>query len=285
LIAGKVTPALERSPESYMVSLDPRQRYDMPAAFGPSLLSDQEHVPEFEAAVVGFETSPEHAKALLPRYYSVGERAGVSISRMAYRGVGYLGGRGYEELVVSIDAVYDGPDGRTAAPYMLVLWVSESAAIAAGREFMGYPKLFGELPPIAGAGDQRTFICSEFGNPLVSARLSELCALTGEKLERLRAAGAESPGLGWKYIAAPGGGVDADYPTLIMNRFDYREAWSGVSDFAFSRPTAQQAPSSSRVVAALAELPVVKMRRAFLGRGSCIIDRAATRRLRAPISA
>jgi acetoacetate decarboxylase len=259
------------------------QRYDMPAVFGPSLLNDREQVPDFQAVVISFETTPEAAARFLAPYFRLGDRAVISFSRMAYRGVSYLGGRGYEELVVSVDAVYDGPGGRIAAPYMPVLWVSDPAAIAAGREYMGYAKIFGELPAIeTGETTTRHFRCLEFGTLLLSASATGLQPITGAALERVRAAAATSRALGWKYIAGPEGTVDADYPTFILNRFNYHAAYSGDAALELFRPNIQQAPASARILAAFADLPILKMRRAFVGHGDCIIDRAATRRLQIP---
>lgn len=262
-----------------MAALDKTRRYDMPAVFGPSLMPATSAVPWFEAVVVAFETERAAAQALMAPYFQVAERANVSISRMTYRGVDYLGGRGYEEIVVGIDAVYDGPDGRIEAQYMPVLWVSETSALIAGREYMGYAKLGGEIPEVDRADDRRGFSCAEFGTPLLDAAAEDLQPITGEALDRVRAATAEGLGLGWKYIAAPGGGVDADYPTVVANRWNYEKAWTGRSVLNLAAPDARAAPCSARVMAALAALPVVRMRRAFVGEGSCVIDRAATRRL------
>jgi len=264
------------------MSESPTCRYDMPAVFGPSRLAAREFVPEVEAVVVTFETTREAIERLLPAFYRPGENARVSLSRMVYRGVSYLGMRGYEELVVGLDAVYDGPDGYIAAPYMPVLWVSDVAAITAGRELMGYAKVAGELPPVLEGKDERSFSCLEFGTRLLSARAYNLAPLSSDALGRINRGAATSQALGWKYIPAVGGGADADYPTLIINRWEYAEAWSGEGSFEFFAPSAAEAPTSARIVAALAQLPVVTMRRSFVARGTGIVDRAATRRLRLP---
>ncbi|MNN70447.1 hypothetical protein D3C81_1862970 [compost metagenome] len=68
-------------------------------------------------------------------------------------------------------------------------------------------------------------------------------------------------------------------------RWDYQRAWSGEGRLTWHQPDRQAAPLSSRVMAALAAIPVKEYRRAFIGEGSAIIDRAATRRLAGDVAA
>jgi acetoacetate decarboxylase len=253
----------------------------MPAVFGPSLLPDVSRVPEVHVVSVGFETTRDAAARLVPKYFAVPERAIMSLSRITYMGVDYLGGRPYSELLLMVNVVYDGADGTISGPYMPVLWVSDVNAILAGREFMGHAKLYGELPPIAETPTSRSFDCSEYGAPLVHAEAFNLQPIVGDSLGALRLSTAEAYALGWKYIPGADGTPDADYPTRLTMRWDYQRAWSGESRLEFLRPTATEAPVSSRIMSVLAELPVKQMRRSFVGSGSCEIDRAATTRLRA----
>ena len=63
----------------------------------------------------------------------------------------------------------------------------------------------------------------------------------------------------------------------MMNvmRWNYSRAWSGDGDIRFHRPNARAAPLSAHVVAALADVPVVASRRAFVaeGRAEMIVPR------------
>lgn len=260
----------------------PTTRYDMPAVFGPSLMPDQTHVPLAEVVAVSFETSKDAAAKLLPRFFELGDKATVSISRIDYQDVDYLGGRGYREVVVSVNAVYHGPSGAVNAGYAPVLWVSETGALIGGREYMGLAKLAGEMDDIDRDEGRRVFRCAEYGTTLLECQASGLRPLSDDAMARVRKGSAEVQSFGWKYIPSAEGKPDADYPLLNVMRWDYARAWSGESQVRICRPDQRAAPMSSRVMAALDALPVKEYRRAFVGEGSAIIDRAATRRLDVP---
>lgn len=255
-------------------------RYDMPALFGPSLMPDQTHVARAEAVIISYETTRDTAARLLPRFFELPDSAVVSVSRIDYDGVDYLGGRGYREVVVSVGAVYPGADGPLQAAFAPVMWVSEVGALIGGREYMGFAKLAGEMQAMEAGADYRRFRCAEYGAVLLEGEATGLRQLSDESLAKVRRNAAEVRTFGWKYIpGAAGQPPDADYPLVNSMRWDYQRAWGGEGRLTWQRPDAQAAPLSSRIVAALAAIPVKEYRRAFVGEGSAIIDRAATCRL------
>lgn len=262
-----------------MFKPEPGVKYDMPAVFGPSLLPDLTTFGEVGMVSISYVTTAEAAAPLVPHHFRVPDEPVVTFSRMTYDKVDYLGGRGYQELTVGIGVVCDTDGGEVRGSYMPVVWIDDAAALIAGREFMGYAKIGADLPPVVVDGDRRSFEVGEYGTPLLRGQVEGVTALDDERLEGARKAAASTTVLGWKYIAGPGGIVDADYPTSISLSFSWSAACSGQATIAFDAPSATEAPFSSRIVAALAALPVVKYRRAFVADGSGVIDRAATRRL------
>jgi hypothetical protein len=257
----------------------PGQKYDMPAVFGPSPFPDQTVFGRVEMVSIGFVTTRTAAEALVPHHFEVDDDPVVTVSRVSYADVDYLAGRGYEELTVGIAVRHRHGDDVVSGLYMPVLWVDHAAPIIAGRELMGYAKIQGELAPPVRDGRVVTFGVSEFGTPLVEARVEELQPLTGEQLVRLGHATRPTSVLGWKFIMGPGGSVDADYATQIVLNLDFDEGWSGSGSLTWHEPDWKEAPFSARIATALKALPVVRWRRAFVGGGSGDIDRAATRRL------
>jgi hypothetical protein len=257
----------------------PQPRYDMPVLFGPSPMPDETHVPRAEAIVIPFETSREAAARLLPRHFRVADRPIVSVSRIDYHGVDYLGGRGYREVVISVAATFDGARDHIEAAFAPVLWVSEVAALIGGREYMGLAKLPAEMNDVQAQEAVRRFDCAEYGAPLISGEVRGMTALTGDKLQRIKQGASEVRTFGWKYIPSASGFPDADYPLVNSMRWDYERAWSGDGQVTFHDPDQQAAPLSSRVLAVLRELPILSWRRAFVGEGRAVIDRVATRRL------
>lgn len=254
-------------------------RYDMPVAFGPSLMPDTSEVKDAEVVALSFETSAEAAAALLPPGMRPAEQPALSVTRITYPSVEYLGGRGYCEIVVAVAARFAGAGGEIAAGYAPVMWVNRVGALIAGREYMGFGKLPGELPAVAVDGDSRRFQCLEEGALLLEGIASGLKPLPEDRLARINAGAAEVVTLGWKHIPSAEGPPDADYPLANVTRWSYREAWTGESALVFHRPDVVAAPFSSRVAAGLAAVPLLKPRPAFVAKGDVIIDRAATRRL------
>jgi acetoacetate decarboxylase len=257
----------------------PHTRYDMPVLFGPSPMPDKTQVPRAEAIVIPFETTREAAARLVPRHFQVADRPIISVSRIDYHAVDYLGGRSYREVVISVAASFDEAGRRIDAAYAPVLWVSEVAALIGGREYMGLAKLPAEMDEVTVQRDKRRFGCTEYGASLISGEVRGMTALDGDKLERVRQGASDVRTFGWKYIPSADGLPDADYPLLNSMRWDYERAWSGDGHVTFHDPDKQAAPLSSRVLAVLRELPILGWRRAFVGEGRATIDRTATRRL------
>lgn len=257
----------------------PQVRYDMPVQFGPSPMPNHTHVPAAEAIVIPFETTRDAAALLLPRHFELADAAVVSVSRIDYHDVDYLGGRGYREVVVSVAAVHQGRDGRIEAAFAPVLWVSEVAALIGGREYMGLAKLPAEMDAVQIEVGRRRFRCTEYGAPLIDGEVCEMQALSGDKLARVQRGSAEVKTFGWKYIPSASGAPDADYPLVNVMAWDYERAWSGEGRVTLHQPDRRAAPLSSRVMAVLGKLPVKAYRRAFVGEGRAVIDRAGTRRL------
>jgi acetoacetate decarboxylase len=203
----------------------------------------------------------------------------VTFSRMSYTDVDYLAGGGYNELTVGIAATVDDADGEVAGSYLPVVWVDQPVPLQIGREVLGYAKVHGELPATESSAGHTEFEVRERGAVLLRGSARNLTPLAADRLTSLRRAAAEVTVLGWKYIPGLDGVADADYPTRIPLHFDWSEATSGDASLTFESPTWVAAPVASRVVQALAHLPVLSPLRALVAAGSGSIDRRAARRL------
>ncbi|MEJ7935010.1 acetoacetate decarboxylase family protein [Sphingobium sp. AN558] len=255
------------------------QRYDMPAMFGPSPVPDRTVIDDAHAIVLSYVTSPEVAASLLPGHFRLPEIVTASLSYVSYQNVDYLGGRAYNEIVFSVSAVHGDGDETIVAAFAPILWVNKVGALVAGREFMGLGKLFGTIPDAFVGGAEASFSCYEDENLLLRGCASSLRRLAPAALERVNDKAGEVRTFGWKYIAAPGGGSDLDYPLINVMRWNYRDAWSGEGGIEFQTPDRLAAPFSAAAIAVLAKLPVEGPIRAFRGTGCATIDRSATRRL------
>ena len=261
-----------------MLQLKPGVKYDMPAAFGPSIFTPITTVPNATLISTSFDSRPEAVAAILPPHLTVGDVPTVYINRLSYDSVDYLCGRGYEEIIVAINARYRNGAEDIAAPYICAVWVNQVAALTSGREFMGHPKLFADIPALDESDESVSFEAVEYGTCFLHGDVKGLKELPSETVAKITS--SQSPySLAWKYIAGPGGTVDANYGTLLKMEWNYEKAWLGEGEAHFQVAPREQLPVSSHVVEVLAALPVVKRRPAFMGKGPAVIHRAATRRL------
>jgi hypothetical protein len=184
---------------------------------------------------------------------------------------------------VGTPAVYIGGPDEVRGRYTLAIWESDCAPILSGRELMGSPKLFGQIPDVDITMPEFTFSCAEYGAPLVEGTLSGLSGLTAEQLAPLTAAGRESVGLNWKYLPGLDGEPDADYPTALYMSTPYDWARRGTGSVRFGTPSDAEAPYSGRIARALAKLPLLELRDAVaLHASDCALYRNKTRRLDRP---
>lgn len=254
-------------------------RFDMPTVFGASLLPDTSPVERAQVAAISFETEPDAARQLLPKGLDLADIPIVSVTRITYPSVEYLGGRGYNEIVVGLTARAADGGKPLQASYSPVMWVDQVGALISGREFMGFAKLAGEMSVMDLHGPNVAFDCREYSAPLLRAKIGALQDVTGEKLARINKSAREVVTLGWKYIPGPDGDPDVNYPLANVTRWSYRRAWTGEGSIEFCNPGASEAPFSARIAAALGQLPIKAYRPAFVAEGDVVIDRTATRRL------
>ena len=180
--------------------------------------------------------------------------------------------------MIGVTARYEHAGEIIVAPYPVVIWVNEVPSMLSGREFLGFPKLYAEIPQLTEEGDRIGFSASEYGNKFLDGhvRLTKKCS--DSTLAKIQAA-ANPYSFGWKYVAGPGGTVDADYATLFRMEWQYKEAWHAEGEVNFIVGTPRELPLSGPSVRALAALPVVARKPAFAVKATATIYRDAIRRL------
>lgn len=255
------------------------RRYDMPALFGPSPIPDNTIVENARSIVLSVPISASSAETLLPDHFGAPDSPVLSVAYVQYDSVDYLGGRGYNEIVVTVSAIHEGPDRVIAAAYAPVLWVNKIGALISGREYMGLPKLFGIIPKCDDTDDGYEFRCLEEDALLLQGSASQLAPITGTSLDKLNARTTQVRTFGWKYIPGPEGNSDIDYPLVNVMRWNYHEAATGRGQLSFSDVDRREAPMSAGALEVLRSIEPEGEMRAFYGRGVATIDRRATTRL------
>jgi acetoacetate decarboxylase len=198
-----------------MLTLNPNTKYDMPAAFGKSIYPLVTHCPDLQLISTSFETTADAIESLLPRHLAPTDSKLVRVNRLRYRGIDYLASRGYEEIVVAVDARHEYEGKVINAPYIVCVWVDEIPSILSGREALGYPKLYAEIPQWVELEDRIRFQASEYGTKFIDGEVRKLKPLSDSALAKI-SAGVSELNFGWKYIQGPEGTIDADY--IVLNK-------------------------------------------------------------------
>jgi len=261
-----------------MLKIEPKTKYDMPVAFGKSIYTTVTHVPDLQLISTSFETTPEAIESLMPRHLAPGERNVVYVNRLRYRGIDYLAGRGYEEFVVAVNARYEHGGTVINAPYVVCVWVDEVPSILSGREALGYPKLYADIPQLIEYEGRTRFQASEYGTKILSGEVRNLRELPASALPKINASVSEY-NFAWKYIQGPEDTVDADYITLTRMTWNYQQAWLGEGEAQFHPASFEETPASHAAVKGLAALPVISWQPAFVAKATAIIYRDETKRL------
>jgi len=262
-----------------MFTPEQNRRHDMPVVFGPSQLGARAHYAQQRTIAHTFHTDPEAVEHLIPYHFTLAEPARVVIASAMLIGVDWLGGRNYHNVRISVHVKARHGDAEVRGPFHLVDWESDPRPVIAGREYLGIPKLVGEIPEHEYDGADAAFECSEYGTRLLRGEVANLAPAPEEILAR-KNSGADLVTLGWKYIPGPGGTVDVDYPTMVVSRARVDAVWMGEGSVEFDRPTWEQCPLSARIVEAVAALPVVEvLPGTYTLRGPGVLDRDASIRL------
>lgn len=255
------------------------QRYDMPASFGPSQVPEQTEIKKASVLALSCPVSADDLAEVIPVHFNLPEKPNLTVAYVSYQDVDYLGGRGYNEIVISLDAQARDGDTVTDAPFALVLWVNQVGALIAGREFMGLAKLPARIPSLQGGNGRAEFSMAEDEHVLLRGRAEALQSVSADRLQRINDKAGEVRTFGWKYIPNDQGAADADYPLVNVMRWRYDSVQTGEGDFQFIPASKVQAPLSHAAVTYLSGVRKLGPIRAFYGEGSALIDRKATRRI------
>lgn len=262
-----------------MFEIDPAKRYDMPVVFGPSDIPDVTTIGDTRTIVIPFKTEKAALSKYIPGFFELPEDPVVAVSSSNFFDVDWMGaGRGYNVTRVTTAVSYDGSE-KLSGPYSLVIWETDSKPVIAGREFQGYAKIVGRTPPHKRTDELAAFECYEYDDRLLGGEVRGLKSLPESTVAALNT-GKPSIALGWKYIPSPEGGADVDYPTKLVSYSTTSAVWRGTGTISFEEPTWQQAPVSSRIIAALRNLPNLGYLPASVVHGTSTLHRDDVRRLR-----
>lgn len=134
-------------------------RYRMPTVFGPAVgprqkpgggmwALEETGTMNAEWMAITYRTSADKLEALLPPGMSLRGEPLISVSCAWFKNLYWLAGRGYGILSIDFPVTYQGKTERLEGSFCPVIWEGAPDAILTGRDEMGFPKLFCDMPEI-----------------------------------------------------------------------------------------------------------------------------------------
>lgn len=227
---------------------------------------------------VTFYSDPDAIGRLLPPGFEPSPDGRVTVQALYNTDFAWLAGRGYNWVEVLFGATYRGAEDVVAGDFVVVMWESVPDPVLPGREELGLPKMFAEIPAWKVAGGRTTVHASWEG--------LEFCRMTLDGLELApwddAAEATATPAKGgltvnggsrlyYKYIPRTGewGQADAAYCTCSpAANYDVKviDSWQGTGSVDFTGATWEQLPTLSHIVNPLAALPVLRQGEARMSR-------------------
>lgn len=260
-------------------------RYRMPAVFGPAPGPRQKAdgtpwKPEETGTMncqwmtVRYLTKAALLERILPPGFALRGAPVVSVSLSFFNNLYWLAGRGYGIVYVDVPVTYTGKTETIAGAFCPVLWEGIPDAILTGREELGFPKLFADIPrqQIDTERGAASGEASWFGHKFFEIEMEGLKEVGGER----RLPGSDGAALHFKYMPRTGsfgsGGRDVGYVTTsqplpgaagnespIKFQDSNFKKWQGSGGAVrWNRATFEQLPTTFHVVNGLADLEIVE---------------------------
>ncbi len=265
------------------VEFRPNVRYRMPAVFGPApgprQKADGTPWKESETGTmncrwcaVSYLTERAKLERLLPSGFSLRGDPVVTVHLSHFRNLYWLAGRGYGIVVTDFPVVYEGKKETIVGTFCAAMWEGIPDAVMTGREELGFPKLFADIPPFASsdAGTRVSGHAEWFGHRFMDLEVHGLTETTGDKalpggggaamyfkyLPNTSIGGAGGADAAYVTTSYPPPGSSADPSPVRFGDFSFKK-WKGAGTVRWNRATFEQLPTTFHVVNGLADLNIV----------------------------
>lgn len=268
------------------VEFKPNVRYRMPVVFGPAPGPRQkpdgtpwtlEETGTMNAhwMTVAYRTRREQLEAILPPGFALRGEPSVHVSLAFFRNLYWLAGRGYGIVMVEVPVVYTGKTETMEGAFCPVLWEGRPDAIMTGREELGFPKLFADIPELhvdlanGSAAGEASWMDFKF----FELDIQGLEEVSGDK----KLPGPGGAALFYKYMPRTGpngsGGCDIAYATSSQplpgtgadtSPIKFSDAnfkkWRGTTgSVTWNRASFEQLPTTFHVVNGVAGLDILEV--------------------------
>lgn len=253
------------------MQFEPGRRYRMPVVFGPSVSTRQ--MPDgapadmtparTTTAGVRFLTDAARLDRLLPPGFVLDGEPVVTVEFMYLHDLPFLAGRGYAIVKVDYPARFQGKRDSAKGRFLSVLWENRTDCCTMGREEVGWAKVFADIFPPAVLDGERRFLASVDGTPIVQLSLRDMVEAPPPPAPSIDGI------LHYYYVPKIGHPGEAAVEHAILSPVTsdgirLKQFSTAIGTVAFPRVTFEQSPTQFMIVNALADLPQLEPRGAYL---------------------
>jgi hypothetical protein len=225
--------------------------------------------PHKMTVAASFLTKAEKLASLLPPGFSLIGEPVVTAELHVLTELEWLAKRGYSMLHVRFPAAHEGQQGRTTGSFLSVLWENLADPILSGREDLGFAKLWCELPPPRLFRNRAVCAASWLSHQFCEIEVADLTATDLQAAPQPGLAGMQSEGvLHYKYIPATqdwgSAAVAHACLTPTGGKVKLESLRVGQGRVRFFPTSWEQMPTQFHIVSALAELPQLEQREAWV---------------------
>jgi len=252
-------------------TFDPIKGYSMPTGFGPAQSRSTCHYGSVTQYIILYQTDKDALAALLPEQFEPADAPAVTVYCQVSRDVDFMGGHGYNLVGVNLSAIFNGKKDRFAYPlnYAVILWENDAFPIVHGREILGAPKIYADIPDPEQTGNSWSFGCSVYGKKLLEGKITNANKLDDTVRQQIEDMSGESLWAGWKYIPNTNWvGAEVSFPTVIPHKLSIYEAWLGEGSHVFFEHTWESVLTSAQVLEGLRKLVVKEYRPSLILKGT-----------------
>jgi hypothetical protein len=256
------TGLMYRMPYGYGPTAGPRQGPDG----APFSWSDTPHK---LTVATSFLTDAAKLALLLPPGFSLAGEPVVSVELHVLSELEWLAGRGYSMLHVRFPASFDGQQGKTTGSFLSVLWENLADPILSGREELGFAKLWCELPPPRLLRNRAVCAASWLSHQFCELEVADLTETELQAVPQPGFVGIKSEGvLHYKYIPATQEWGSAAVAHACLSpagaKLKIETLRVGKGRVRFFPTSWEQMPTQFHIITALAELPQLEQREAWV---------------------
>lgn len=242
--------------------------YRMPTHFGPApgprqmpdgIATDPRSGPHRLSVAASFLTEAALLEQHLPEGFALAGEPVVTVEFHYMTGIDWLAGRGYTMVHVGWPATFTGAKDRATGRFLAVVWENLADPIITGRDEIGHPKLYAEVPPPRAWNGAQFCVAGWMGFRFLELEVSSL----GDAPSPSK---VPSDGtLMLKYLPRTGAWGEGELQQVTLtpagdphNTVEHYQ--TGVGSVRFHRAAWADLPTMHHVVNALAALPVLEAR-------------------------